>query len=802
METLESYLNGDYHEDKNLISDIKKVVADSVPIFWSEDFWKSDEGWPFSLSIDGEQIPEKEISVGNTATAVLFLLAVIGRVDESVTHPWICKKWGAESASLFDDEVPKINTRILDALGLIEKKLDLDKDEKKPDDIILRSNTFGKNDIFSFVWLSQLRVTNWFEDENFSKERCRVWEKINSSIANEVQKFGRANLDSPSKRISLDSRNKGYTAIEHAFPVLRMRQAFNQFKDLEAKNNHQWMVNFFSRKLHTHLSYYSISDGRFDPAEIIFCLEGLLQCGEYINGVTISKVFEVLGDVKNAQNYWSPVKPFLSNTSGWMLFPMGAQVANSLLRISHLLMDRQGYDEYNSHCIGLLKRYLNWLKARMVIFNRIETPFSGWHFDRIHDTKLIHFWKTSQVLLFLTGFRNLLENNIARTSLKLSRFESSSKKSEKKWESVCKKMEPVSFLGDNFKVYKQIGDYFSDRESGDEVNYSMLLYGPPGTGKTTIAEELAKYLEFDFITITISDFLAGGAEIEARAKMIFDVLEHQTNCVVLFDEIDSLLLDRDSDHYNKQDTIFQFMTPGMLTKINDLRKKKKVIFIIATNYANRIDPAIKRTGRIDHQLLVLPPDKDKRRNFLTEGIMKKADKPTQDKLTIELKDDAKWKPLLEESLFFGISDLIAVLKNVHPKDSDIFEQLEKAIGPQSPTINLEIYLKRLDQGKEPREKIDDTLIKEYFGLLALKFQIGEDITDDITGYGKIGLHLTDPKVREQQKIDLVTKLYKIFLRVTLTNTPEKNMLHTFRKAVTGPQEYEWDFIEKVGNEVL
>jgi len=51
----------------------------------------------------------------------------------------------------------------------------------------------------------------------------------------------------------------------------------------------------------------------------------------------------------------------------------------------------------------------------------------------------------------------------------------------------------------------------------------------------------------------------------------------------------------------------------MLTKLNELRRSKGILFIIATNYENRIDPAIKRSGRIDRKYLILPPDMEGRK---------------------------------------------------------------------------------------------------------------------------------------------------------------------------------------------
>jgi SpoVK/Ycf46/Vps4 family AAA+-type ATPase len=65
------------------------------------------------------------------------------------------------------------------------------------------------------------------------------------------------------------------------------------------------------------------------------------------------------------------------------------------------------------------------------------------------------------------------------------------------------------------------------------------------------------------------------------------------------------------------------MTPGMLTKLNNLRNKQRVIFILATNYAYRIDPAIRRTGRIDEKYLLLPPDERAREQMLRKFLKEK-----------------------------------------------------------------------------------------------------------------------------------------------------------------------------------
>jgi hypothetical protein len=63
------------------------------------------------------------------------------------------------------------------------------------------------------------------------------------------------------------------------------------------------------------------------------------------------------------------------------------------------------------------------------------------------------------------------------------------------------------------------------------------------------------------------------------------------------------------------------MTPGMLVKLRDLRKAKRAIFVICTNYEDRIDKAAKRQGRIDESLLVLPPDWSNRIRILIQELI-------------------------------------------------------------------------------------------------------------------------------------------------------------------------------------
>src|SRR5207244_9601882 len=136
-----------------------------------------------------------------------------------------------------------------------------------------------------------------------------------------------------------------------------------------------------------------------------------------------------------------------------------------------------------------------------------------------------------------------------------------------------------------------------------------------------IARELSRRLGYRLLTVTPSDFITSGGEaVEARTKAIFTALQQQTDLVVLFDEIDHLLLDRNSDLYREQGDLFKLLTPGMLTKLNRLADRRRLVLVIATNYHERIDRAIKRPGRIDAKYLVLPQDLAQRERHLSTVV--------------------------------------------------------------------------------------------------------------------------------------------------------------------------------------
>jgi hypothetical protein len=142
---------------------------------------------------------------------------------------------------------------------------------------------------------------------------------------------------------------------------------------------------------------------------------------------------------------------------------------------------------------------------------------------------------------------------------------------------------------------------------------SVLLYGPPGTSKSTIVKSLAARLGWPLIELTPSHFVIKGIEaIEEQARQIFEDLGVLRETVVLFDELDSLLIDRERIG---PDSMLSFSVPAMLPKLQrltKLAKRQRLLIVFATNFYDRLDPAMVRRGRIDEHLVVLPYNKASR----------------------------------------------------------------------------------------------------------------------------------------------------------------------------------------------
>lgn len=140
------------------------------------------------------------------------------------------------------------------------------------------------------------------------------------------------------------------------------------------------------------------------------------------------------------------------------------------------------------------------------------------------------------------------------------------------------------------------------------IPLSAIFFGPPGTSKTELSKQIADFLGWPLLAIDPSHLLRNGMDgIQAEANAIFRMLEETERIVVLFDEFDEFVRERGS---SDAEQFSRLLTTAMLPKLVGIRKRRTLIFIIATNNIQQFDLAIQRPGRFDSLVQILPPTYD------------------------------------------------------------------------------------------------------------------------------------------------------------------------------------------------
>ena len=149
---------------------------------------------------------------------------------------------------------------------------------------------------------------------------------------------------------------------------------------------------------------------------------------------------------------------------------------------------------------------------------------------------------------------------------------------------------------------------------GKSLKGGLLLYGPPGCGKTFIARATAGELGAKFLSVGLSDVLDMWlGQSEKNLHEIFETARRSRPCVLFFDEIDALGRKRSLMRQSAgRDVVNQ-----LLAEMDSVGADNEGVFILAaTNHPWDIDAALRRPGRLDRTLLVLPPDAPARASIL------------------------------------------------------------------------------------------------------------------------------------------------------------------------------------------
>jgi transitional endoplasmic reticulum ATPase len=186
------------------------------------------------------------------------------------------------------------------------------------------------------------------------------------------------------------------------------------------------------------------------------------------------------------------------------------------------------------------------------------------------------------------------------------------------------------------------------RRLGVEAPKGVILHGPPGTGKTLLAKAVANETSANFYSIGGPEIMSKFyGESEENLRNIFQEAQKSAPSIIFIDELDSIAPKREE----VSGEVERRIVAQLLSLMDGLTARGKVVVIGATNRINAIDPALRRPGRFDREIEIGVPDRNGRLDILqihTRGM--------------PLADDVNLERLADISHGFVGADLQALAK--------------------------------------------------------------------------------------------------------------------------------------------
>jgi cell division protease FtsH len=155
------------------------------------------------------------------------------------------------------------------------------------------------------------------------------------------------------------------------------------------------------------------------------------------------------------------------------------------------------------------------------------------------------------------------------------------------------------------------------RKIGAKIPKGVLLVGPPGTGKTLLAKAVAGEAGVPFLSMSGSEFVELYVGVGAsRVRDLFNRAKRQAPCIIFIDELDAIGKTRGGGIPNGGNDEREQTLNQLLTEMDGFDGNDGVIVVAATNRPEILDPALRRPGRFDRQVLVDRPDKSGRSAIL------------------------------------------------------------------------------------------------------------------------------------------------------------------------------------------
>ena len=341
--------------------------------------------------------------------------------------------------------------------------------------------------------------------------------------------------------------------------------------------------------------------------------------------------------------------------------PRSIPILSSIECMNHMMENKVIKEELNDYFRNLfiMRMWLNDRRRIGDIHDQSDEEIEdviGW-FPEYERDRIPKSWVTAHVLLFLKNFCEKLSDIIqaeARKDVGAIMI-----REGKNWDNLWDSY--------NFKDCLEV-----KKENPLEKYRSVLLFGPPGSGKSTIAKSLAKYIGWHYIELNPSSFLSKGTpHIVNEINEIFKKLTILRKAVIFFDEVDQLVRKRSSEHPISYEEML--LVTSLLPKFQELYDIGNVIFILATNHIENVDPATLRPGRIDMVLPVGSLSETTRDNLLQE--IKEKNNALKDSLNKRKERVKAEKNFVHNTAYLPGSEILNLLKQVTGEKCVVFKNL-------------------------------------------------------------------------------------------------------------------------------
>ena len=373
--------------------------------------------------------------------------------------------------------------------------------------------------------------------------------------------------------------------------------------------------------LFRQLGMHAADDAEFDPAALLGDIALLHRYAGLSARQLVEKGLELLSDAQRDDGAW---KTRILTGDKKLVYMPSIELSVSLANL--VLSDlTEGSDRLARLAQPILAKALAFLESGYHESQEGKGRItSGWINDQSRQPHVVESWSTSLAIQLLLRVRRIARRLEQHTILKRYRTTDPeiSRREWLRWPDLAGPIPLVRSAEVESARARDELQHLSDPTPNDAVRYaiqhdivdpiladafnrpgrtrSLTLYGPPGTRKSSMVGSLAAALDWPLVTLAPPDFLAEGmVGLEANAERIFRHLLELRHVVVFFDECEELFRRRTVLNSPEHRTQSDFITSGMLARLQDLYSKRWLIFAIATNTElDEIDPAIVRFGRM------------------------------------------------------------------------------------------------------------------------------------------------------------------------------------------------------------